>query len=106
MHPNSGGGMSFAHASAQPADGVASMRRRFAEFARPVQEFTQMIETPLTSTPIVGSPAFAYGDIYVPGEEELHEGEIRVTVLGAGDPWPRRDQASGSFGDRSRERGA
>jgi ribonuclease Z len=33
----------------------------------------------------------------VPGAESLATGEIRVTVLGSGDPWIRRSQASGSL---------
>jgi ribonuclease Z len=36
-------------------------------------------------------------DVFVPGLEELATGEIRVTVLGSGDPWIRRSQASGSL---------
>ena len=32
----------------------------------------------LTTTPIVGSPAHTRPDVYVPGTEELGEGEIRV----------------------------
>ncbi|MGZ5400531.1 MAG: guanitoxin biosynthesis MBL fold metallo-hydrolase GntH [Nocardioides sp.] len=36
-------------------------------------------------------------DLFVPGTEELGTGEIRVTVLGSGDPWIRRSQASGSL---------
>jgi len=51
----------------------------------------------LTTTPIVGSPARARPDVYVPGTEELGEGEIRVIVLGSGDPFIRRSQASGSL---------
>jgi ribonuclease Z len=51
----------------------------------------------LTTTPVVGSPARAHPDIYVPGTEELGEGEIRVTVLGSGDPFIKRSQASGSL---------
>jgi ribonuclease Z len=35
--------------------------------------------------------------MYVPGTETLQHGEIRVTVLGSGDPWIRRSQASGSL---------
>ena len=52
---------------------------------------------PIGATPVVGTPAATYGDTYVPGAEQLGEGEIRVTVLGSGDPWPRRSQASGSL---------
>jgi ribonuclease Z len=35
--------------------------------------------------------------MYVPGAESLSPGEIRVSVLGSGDPWIRRSQASGSL---------
>jgi ribonuclease Z len=51
----------------------------------------------LTTTPVVGAPAQQTPDTYVPGAEELAPGEIRVTVLGSGDPWVRRSQASGSL---------
>jgi ribonuclease Z len=51
----------------------------------------------LTTTPLVGSPGRARPDMYVPGTEELGQGEIRVTVLGSGDPFIRRSQASGSL---------
>jgi hypothetical protein len=50
----------------------------------------------LTDTPIVGLPSRAYGETYVAGTEPLVEGEMRVTVIGSGDPWPRKSQASGS----------
>ena len=33
----------------------------------------------------------------MPGTEPLATGEIRVTILGSGDPWVRRSQASGSL---------
>jgi len=51
----------------------------------------------LTSTPVVGDPVLAHPDVFVPGNEELATGEVRVTVLGSGDPWIRRSQASGSL---------
>ena len=53
--------------------------------------------TPLATTPVVGTPARAYDPVFVPGTEPLAEGELRVTVLGSGDPWIRRSQASGSL---------
>ncbi|GMQ85226.1 MAG: MBL fold metallo-hydrolase [Acidimicrobiia bacterium] len=52
---------------------------------------------PLTDTPVVGTAPPSYADVYVPGSEELLDGEIRVTVIGSGDPWPRKTQASGSL---------
>ncbi len=53
--------------------------------------------TPLSTTPVVGTPARAYAPNLVPGTEPLATGEIRVTILGSGDPWVRRSQASGSL---------
>lgn len=52
---------------------------------------------PLTRTPVVGVPVDDRASMYVPGAEDLSPGEIRVTVLGSGDPWIRRSQASGSL---------
>jgi len=51
----------------------------------------------LTTTPIVGIPPTEQAKVFVPGTEELADGEIRVTALGSGDPWIRRSQASGSL---------
>ena len=51
----------------------------------------------LTITPLVGDLRQVRPDVFVPGAEELAVGEIRVTVLGSGDPWIRRSQASGSL---------
>jgi ribonuclease Z len=51
----------------------------------------------LTTTPVVGDPDQVRPQVFVPGTEKLATGEIRVTVLGSGDPWIRRSQASGSL---------
>ena len=51
----------------------------------------------ITMMPVVGTPRREYPEMYVPGEEELEDGEIRVTVLGSGNPWATRAQASGSI---------
>jgi ribonuclease Z len=51
----------------------------------------------LTKTPTVGTPTQQRPAVFVPGAEELAAGEISVTVLGSGDPWIRRSQASGSL---------
>jgi ribonuclease Z len=51
----------------------------------------------LTTAPIVGSPARRYPETCIPGAEQLDAGEIRVTVLGSGDPFIKRSQASGSL---------
>jgi ribonuclease Z len=53
--------------------------------------------TPLSTSPVVGTPARAYSPQFVPGAEPLAPGELRVTILGSGDPWIRRSQASGSL---------
>ena len=52
---------------------------------------------PLSTAPVVGTPPPDLPAVFVPGTEELAEGHIRVTVLGSGDPWIRRSQASGSL---------
>jgi ribonuclease Z len=63
--------------------------------------------TAITLTPVVGTPRRAYAENYIPGEEDLEDGEIRVTVLGSGNPWVTRAQASGSivmeFGNPERD---
>jgi ribonuclease Z len=50
----------------------------------------------ITSTPVVGTPSREYAEMFVPGEEELEDREIRVTVLGSGNPWVTRAQSSAS----------
>ncbi|MCU0297758.1 MAG: MBL fold metallo-hydrolase, partial [Candidatus Nanopelagicales bacterium] len=50
----------------------------------------------VATTPIIGQPSQPYAEVYVPGEEPLRDGEIRVTVLGSGNPPATRAQASGS----------
>lgn len=51
----------------------------------------------ITLTPVVGTPRHAYPESYIPGEEKLGDGEVRVTVLGSGNPWTTRAQASASI---------
>jgi len=51
----------------------------------------------LTRTPIVGTPRRKYAEVFIPGEEPIEDGELRVTVLGSGNPWPTRAQASASI---------
>jgi ribonuclease Z len=51
----------------------------------------------ITLAPVVGTPRREYAEMFIPGEEELEDGEIRVTVLGSGNPWPTRAQASASI---------
>ena len=55
-----------------------------------------MVSNVLTDSPIVGAPSRVYSETYVAGTEPLVDGEMRVTVIGSGDPWPRKSQASGS----------
>lgn len=50
----------------------------------------------LSTTPVVGEPQSEYSEQFVPGQESLGSGEVRVTILGSGDPFPRKSQASGS----------
>jgi ribonuclease Z len=51
----------------------------------------------ITMTPVVGTPRREYGEMFIPGEEELEDGEMRVTVLGSGNPWVTRGQSSASI---------
>ena len=51
----------------------------------------------LTATPQVGSPRREYATTFVPGQEPLEDDELRVTVLGSGNPWVTRAQAAGSI---------
>ena len=51
----------------------------------------------ITLTPVVGTPRREYAEEFIPGEETLADGEMRVTVLGSGNPWPTRAQASASI---------
>jgi ribonuclease Z len=51
----------------------------------------------ITLTPVVGTPRRDYAETFVPGAEELEDGELRVTVLGSGNPWTTRAQASASI---------
>jgi ribonuclease Z len=50
----------------------------------------------ITLTPVVGKPPREYAEMFIPGEEQLEDGELRVTVLGSGNPWNTRAQASAS----------
>lgn len=51
----------------------------------------------ITTTPVVGAPRQGYAEAFVPNAEELEDGELRVTVLGSGNPWVTRAQASASI---------
>ena len=44
----------------------------------------------ITLTPVVGSPKREYAEMFIPGAEQLEDGELRVTVLGSGNPWNTR----------------
>ncbi len=52
--------------------------------------------TALTTEPVVGSSDIDPSVAFLPGTEELAEGEIRVSILGSGLPWVTKSQASGS----------
>jgi ribonuclease Z len=51
----------------------------------------------ITMTPVVGTPRRECAEAFVPGQEELEDGELRVTVLGSGNPWVTKAQASASI---------
>jgi len=66
-----------------------------------INELTELAydggEVALTTTPVVGTPAREYADVYVAGTEPLASDEIRVTILGSGDPFTKKSQASASL---------
>ncbi|NTW42350.1 MAG: MBL fold metallo-hydrolase [Cellulomonadaceae bacterium] len=51
---------------------------------------------PLTATPTVGTPTRTYADVLEPGAEPVTDGEVRVTILGSGDPFVKTSQAAAS----------
>ena len=51
---------------------------------------------PLKTTPVVGTPDHEYPSVLAPGSEALASDEIRVTILGSGDPFVKKSQASAS----------
>jgi ribonuclease Z len=53
-------------------------------------------EEALTTTPVVGTPVNEYPRILAPGAESVAPDEIRVTILGSGDPFVKKSQASAS----------
>jgi len=63
---------------------------------------------PLATTPVVGTPSREYASILAPGAEEVGADEIRVTILGSGDPFVKKSQASASLlievGNQQRDR--
>lgn len=76
-----------------------------------INEFTKLAyeggTLPLTTTPVVGTPKREYDPVFKPGTEALEPGEIRVTILGSGDPFVKAGQASASIlievGNRPRD---
>lgn len=62
---------------------------------------------PLTTTPLVGTPTGSTAPVLIPSAEPVRDGEIRVTVLGSGDPFVKASQASASLlievGNRERD---
>lgn len=51
---------------------------------------------PLTTTPVVGTPRREFADVLTVGAEPVATGEVRVTILGSGDPFVKKGQASAS----------
>jgi ribonuclease Z len=73
---------------------------RRASMADEINELTELAYEgsgqALTTTPVVGRPSTQYGELFVPGTELLGAEEIRVTILGSGDPFVKKCQASAS----------
>jgi ribonuclease Z len=65
-----------------------------------INELTELVYEgsgdPLTTSPVVGTPGVSYADVLAPGTEVLASDEIRVTILGSGDPFVKKSQASAS----------
>jgi hypothetical protein len=47
---------------------------------------------PLTTTPMVGTPNREYASVLAPGAEQVAAEEIRVTILGSGDPFVKKSR--------------
>ncbi|OLL18752.1 MULTISPECIES: guanitoxin biosynthesis MBL fold metallo-hydrolase GntH [unclassified Rhodococcus (in: high G+C Gram-positive bacteria)] len=68
-----------------------------------VPDFTELTElafeggSPLTTTPVLGTPSSVPHPDSTAGTEPVRDGEIRVTVLGSGDPFVKPSQASASL---------
>ena len=62
---------------------------------------------PLTTRPVIGTPGRDYADVLAVGAEPVADGEARVTILGSGDPFVKKGQASASVlievGNRERD---
>lgn len=50
----------------------------------------------LATTPSVGTTHRDLTSAYIPGTEDLEDGQIRVSILGSGNPWVTKSQAAGS----------
>ncbi len=66
-----------------------------------INEMTELAHegssVPLTTTPpVVGMPTRDYAPTVIADQERVADGEIRVTILGSGDPFVKRAQASAS----------
>ncbi len=51
---------------------------------------------PLTTTPVAGTPGREHPSVVTHSVEPLATDEMRVTILGSGDPFVKRGQASAS----------
>jgi ribonuclease Z len=69
--------------------------------ANEINELTELAHegsgVPLATDPVVGTPRGPYADVLAPGAETLASDEIRVTILGSGDPFVKKSQASASL---------
>lgn len=52
---------------------------------------------PLSTTPVVGTPSGTRATVLTPSAEPVGDGEIRVTILGSGDPFVKASQSSASL---------
>jgi len=78
--------------------------------AREIDELTELAYEggePLSTTPVVGTPFRAPTSHLTTSADRVRDGEIRVTVLGSGDPFVKSSQACASLlievGNRERD---
>jgi ribonuclease Z len=79
-----------------PAEGGEAQRGSLVKIDQSAKLAYEGGTLPLTTTPVVGKPDRKYNPTFKPGTETLGPDEVRVTILGSGDPFVKKSQASAS----------
>lgn len=70
------------------------------EMATEINDMTELAyegsDVPLTTTPVVGTSTRDSTSPVLPDRDRVADGEIRVTILGSGDPFVNKAQGSAS----------